>query len=131
MPLYILGPAVVLGIGLIVLLTHLLGFSRAYAFVDEEDARVRWLREWPGDEVREVVLAADRRAALVSTPSGPGVVWALGADTVAKRLTRAEVRRLADGLRIDLPDFTARHLRLRLDRTEAAAWAHRIAGIST
>jgi hypothetical protein len=128
MPLYILGPAVVLGIGLIVLLTHLLGFSRPYVFTDTSDAQARWLREWPSDEVDDVVLSADRHAALVITQAGPGIVWAMGADTVAKRLTRADVRRLEDGLRVDLPDFTARRLRLRLGQSEADDWAQRISG---
>jgi hypothetical protein len=128
MPLHILGPAVVLGIALIVLLTHLLGFSRRYAFATEADARARWLREWPLDDVRAVMIADDRHTALVQTQDGPGVVWALGADTVAKRLSRADLRQIADGLALDFPDFALRHLRLHLSPEEAERWAATIKG---
>ena len=130
MPLEILGPLVVLGIAGIAILTHVMGFSRPYTFADEEDARARWLREYEDDQVTAVTLSHDRHAALIETDHGPGIVWAMGADTAAKRLTAPRLEPRPDGLRLRFRDFTAPAIRLRLDPSEAAIWQDKLKGIA-
>ncbi|MDT8328039.1 MAG: hypothetical protein RQ750_11765 [Roseovarius sp.] len=122
MPLSILLPMVGLGIAGIAVILHLLGLSRAAVLGDEAAARAAWLRECPDRAPRRIILSHDRHAALIETDAGPGVVWAMGADTTARPLKDARIRRTARGLCIDLPDFTAPHIRLRLDPDEAAQW---------
>ncbi|WP_294614274.1 hypothetical protein [uncultured Roseovarius sp.] len=122
MPPSILLPMVGLGIAGIAVILHLLGLSRAAELSDEAAARAAWLREFPGHAPRRAILSHDRRAALIETETGSGVVWAMGADTTARYLDGARIRRTARGLRIDLPDFTAPHIRLRLDPGEADQW---------
>ncbi len=122
MPLSILLPLVACGIIGIAVILHLLGLSRAARLGDAGVAEAAWLREFPDAPPSRVILSHDHHAALIETKSGPGVVWAMGADTTARYLGGARIRRTAKGLRIDLPDFTAPHIRLRLDPDEAAQW---------
>lgn len=118
MPLSILLPMVGAGIAAIAVLLHLLGLSRKAELADEAAARAAWLREFPADTVLCVTLCRDRGAALIGTAQGPGVVWAVGADTAARRLEGARAHRTAEGLSLDLVDFTAPRVRLRLDAEE-------------
>ena len=122
MPLSILGPMVVFGIVGIALLLHLLGMSRPAKLQNDNAARRAWLDEFPDDPPRRVTLSHDRHAALIETPNGTGIVWAMGADTTARRLERARIARTEWGLRIDLPDYTAPHIHLALDPDEAESW---------
>lgn len=130
MPLEILAPLVVIGIAGIALLTHLMGFSVSYTFADEDDARARWLREHTGDEITKVILSHDRHAALIETRHGAGIVWAMGADTVAKRMTRARVEELSHGLCLRFDDFTTPTVSLRLDADEAVIWKAKVKEIA-
>ena len=124
MPLSILGPMVVIGIAGIAILLHLLGLSRTVTLADDTAARAAWDDEFGNeDPARAVTLAHDGHAALIETAMGrPGIVFAMGADTAARYLDGARVTPIADGLRIDLPDFTAPHIKLHLDAGEAARW---------
>ena len=121
MPLEILLAMVVGGIGFIAVALHGLGLSRA-AELTADSARAAWLREFPDSVPTRLLLCQNRRAALVQTAAGPGLVWAIGADTTARFLTGARVARTARGLTVRLPDFTAPRIRLRLDPDEAARW---------
>lgn len=122
MPLQILLPMVVAGIAGIVLLLHLLGRSELARFDDEASARQAWLREYSDAPPTRVILSHDRHAALIETEYGSGVVWPMGMDTTARYLSGADIQRTKDGLRVDLPDFAAPRIRLRLDDDEADLW---------
>ena len=127
MPLQSLLILVAAGIAGIAALLHLLGRSEPLRFDDAGAARRAWQDEFPDRPVTGVVLAANRRAALIETPQGLGLAWPVGADAAARPLSGARVRRRGDGLDIRLPDITAPRIRLRLDDTEAADWQRRIA----
>ncbi len=122
MPLNILLPMVVIGIAGIAALLHLLGLSRALHFADPDSARAAWNREFPDTPALQVILCQNKRAALIDTPDGPGVVWSMGADSTARFLTGARAMRKPDGIALRLPDFTAPNLRLRLDPDETNLW---------
>jgi hypothetical protein len=122
MPLSILLPMVGLGIAGIAGLLHLLGLSQRARLADAAAARAAWLREFPGDVPLAVTLCRDGSAALIATARGRGVVWGVGADTTARYLSGARLSPTRRGLRIDLPDYTAPHIRLTLDANEADAW---------
>ena len=124
MPLSILGPMVVIGIAGIVLLLHLLGLSQSRRFESAAEARAAWDREFGADDPAcAATLSHDGHAALIETQAGRhGIVLPMGADTTARHLDGAKVAPAPGGLRIDLPDFTAPHVRLRLDPDEAARW---------
>ena len=120
MPLSVLIPLVVTGIAGIVLILHLLGLSAPAQLADSAAARRAWLREFPDLPPTGITLTHDRRAAVIETHDGPGVVWTVGADTTARRLTHAEIRRIGDGHELRLADFTAPRVRLSLDADTVA-----------
>lgn len=122
MPLSILLPLVVGGIAGIAVLLHLLGLSAPAVIADETAARRAWLREYPDDPPLRVILCRAGSAALITTARGRGVVWPMGADTTARYLGVAGVRRVRTGLALDLPDYTAPRIRLRLSPEEAQEW---------
>lgn len=123
MPLSILLPLVVFGIAGIVIMLHLLGQSRVAVLASEAEARAAWEREMDDDPARAVTLAHDAHAALIETEAGRhGIVFPVGEDTTARYLDGARVVEVPGGLRIDLPDFTAPHIKLRLDAEEARRW---------
>ncbi|WP_420394877.1 hypothetical protein [Nioella sp.] len=122
MPLHILIILVVGGIGLIALLTHLLGLSRPLHLTSDAEARTAWLRIWPEDTIRATHIAPDGTAALIETDHGPGIVFALGADSCAHRLEGAEIRETPGGLRILFHDFAAPRLDVALDPAARSHW---------
>jgi hypothetical protein len=122
MPLSILLPMVIAGIAGIALLLHLLGLSKPALIADEAHARRAWLREYPDDPPLRVMLCRARSAALIETARGYGVVWPMGADTTARPLAGARLAATGSGLTLDLPDYTAPRIRLRLSPEEAAQW---------
>jgi len=123
MPLSILGPMVVGGIAFIAVLLHLMGLSRRAQFGDTDDVRAAWLAEFPEDRAIAVTLSHDHHAALVETASKRhGIVFPMGADSTARYLNGANARVIKGGLRVDLSDFTAPRIRLKLDPDEAARW---------
>lgn len=125
MPLELLLTLVIGGIAGIALLLHLFGYSRPLTF-DEDSARAHWLRQYPMSRPGTVHLSQDRAAALVETPDGPGLVWAMGADSTAHLLTGATLRTTRRGLRIDLHDFAAPSVRVRLSPEARETWARLI-----
>lgn len=122
MPLSILLPMVIIGIGGIAVLLHILGLTEPARLENEAAARRAWLREFPEDEPTRVALSHDRHAALIATDKGHGIVWPMGADTTARYVTGVQIARTQTGLRLDLPDYTAPHVHLTLDDREAEAW---------
>ena len=122
MPLSILLPTVIIGIAGLTVLLHLLGLSRPASLVDEVAARAAWAREFGDDPATRTILSHDHHAALIETANGNGIVWPMGADMTARYITGAQITRTDKGLRIDLPDYTATHIYLRLDAGEVEKW---------
>jgi len=122
MPLEILLILVFVGITGIVVLLHFLGLSARARFGDKADAARAWAAEFADDPALEVILGRDHHAALITTARAQGIVWPMGADTTARYLTGARIRKTKTGLRIDLPDFTAPHIHLTLAPDEARNW---------
>lgn len=121
MPLHILGPMVVIGVIAIAVLLHLLGLSRQLRF-DDSAARMAWLRHFPDIPVRDVVLAPDGHAALILTPDGPGVVFAMGADSAAKPLSGARLRQSTDSLGFVFDDIGTPRLTLPMPPAQQERW---------
>lgn len=122
MPLSILLPLVVLGIAGIAAMLHLLGYSQTAEIADEDAARRLWVHHFPDDRPRHALLAHDRHAALVDTDRGLGLVWGMGADTVARLLHGADATPCGAGLNIHLHDFSAPSVTLTLTPSEVRDW---------
>ena len=121
---------VIAGIGGIAVLLHLTGHSRPFEIDSEATARREWQRHCPDDDVRAVLIGANRRAALVETARGRGLLWSFGADTTAQQIDRVEVTDRPDGLILRIGSFTAPAVRLRLSPEERALWRARLTGVS-
>lgn len=123
MPLHILGPLVVIGIGGVVLLLHLLGLTAPYRLRDKDTARQAWLREFSEDAPEDILLAANGKAALLRLSGGElGLVIPMGADPSAHSLTGASWHDTPKGLRIDTPDYGAPHFNIELTEAERSQW---------
>ena len=125
MPLYILLVLVVGGIALIALLLHVLGKSRRTR-LSESSARAAWTRHFPDEVARDVTLSQDRHAALIETQDGPGLLWAFGADTVARHLRDFDLKPGPDRLTVIFHDFTAPRVTLSLTGDERPRWQERM-----
>lgn len=129
-PLPILLPVVLLGVGGTVALVHLLGNTPPPRVEDEDTALAR-LREDVGDaEPERVVLTEDRRAALLALTDGRlALVAGIGDSLTTRLLSAALLRRVDtrdDGLRLRLRDPGFPALRLRLATDERDIWAERL-----
>ena len=113
---------VVTGIGGIALILHLIGLSKQRVFDGPEDATDRWLREFPSDDVVGVTVSHRGTAALIQTRRGIGLVWAMGADTAARRLDHYDVEEDGTGIRVTFHDFTAPQVHIALDYAERQHW---------
>lgn len=118
MPLMVLLPLVILGIGGIALLLHLTGHTQNAAVKDTASAQAAWLRHWPRDTPRAVHLSKDM--ALVVCDQGVGLVRPFGMDTVAHFITSMEQR--AETLVIGFDNFAAPSISLNLDQIARDAW---------
>lgn len=127
MPLPILLVLVVGGVAGITLLLHLLGFSRARRF-DPGEARAAWRREHPDCPPGAVHLSQDHCAALIETDAGPGLVWAMGADSAARPIPGARLIPRRGGALLDLGRFDAPRVRLTLTEAQQAEWQAIITG---
>ena len=110
MPLHILGALVFFGIGGVVLLVHLLKMSRADGFADAETARAAFLADFPEAETGEAALTDDRRAAVLATGAGAGLVMRFGAGRLTRLIGPGDVRRIEErpgALRLRLADLGA------------------------
>lgn len=121
MPLPVLLVLVVGGIAAIAVLLHLTGRSQALV-MSPEMALAAWARHFPGDDTVEALVTPDGHAALVLTRQGNGLLWAMGADTVARRLRDFDLIETAEGLTILFHDFTAPRVTLRLDEFQRRRW---------
>lgn len=105
MPLILLLALVTGGIGAIALIVHMTGGSRRRVFASPAEACSAWDREMPDLAARGAELSADGSVALIDLGAGQGLVWSLGADCVARRLTdRTGIHPHGQGLRIAFHD---------------------------
>lgn len=121
MPLEILLILVVGGIAGIAALTWLAGLARPRQ-LDEADARREWARHFPDDMITSVWISHDQRAALVMAEEGPGLLWVMGADTVARHLMDFDLIDEPHGLSVNFHDYTAPAVHLHLDADERLVW---------
>lgn len=133
-PLPILLPIVLLGVGGTVALVHLLGNTPAPR-VEDEDAALARLREDVSDaEASQVVITSDRRAALLALTDGRLALVAGVGDGLATRMLGAaflrRVDRRPDGLRLRFRDPGFPALRLRLDEQVRDTWEERLRALS-
>lgn len=127
MPLSILIPAGVAGLAAIALLLQL--STRApRALPDLETARKIWLRRFPGDPIREVILSHDRHAALILSEEGSGLLWTYRSGTQARRLEDYDLIDEGTALRVIFHDATGTETTLRLDDFERRRWRGLISG---
>ena len=122
MPLEILLILVIGGIVLIAVVLHAVGKS-ARRVMSPEDAREAWNRHFPDDTVTDVTLSGDGHAALIATEQGNGLIWAFGADTVARHLLDYDLIETRKGLQVRFHDYTAPSVTLRLSADERPDWA--------
>jgi len=125
MPLDILLILVIGGIAGIALLTWLAGLAKPRT-LDDAEARSEWERHYPDDTVQSVWVSHDMRAALVMTEQGAGLLWTMGADTVARHLLDFDLIEEPHGLSIDFHDYTAPRVHLHLDADERFVWQNLI-----
>ncbi len=129
MPLQVLLPLVVVGIGAIAMALHLLGLSKPRRFADTDQAIQAWLREAPQSSARDAVLSTDNQAALIALSDGFGLVWCFGADTVARPLGDATYHNTPDALIIRFSDMGAPQAKVNLSDQDREIW-HNTLGIS-
>lgn len=136
-PPEVLAPLVVGGVSFVVVLTWWVGWAEPTEIPSREAAEARYLYDFPDDVVRDVVLADDRRSALLWVDS-PGdaaprvrAVTVLGHHLVVRRLAREQVRALDegdDGLRLKVRDFGGPSVWITLSDPEVrATWRDRLA----
>ncbi|MEQ9694215.1 hypothetical protein [Shimia sp. SDUM112013] len=124
MPLTILIPLVVLGIAGIAILLHLSGLTAPRRFDGVADANAAWLREFPEMPPIETHIDRDNRVAFVRTEQGDGLVWCMGADTVARPLADFDLMDIDGGLEVRFHDFSAPHAVLHLSDLDLPYWKH-------
>lgn len=130
MPLPVLGALVVLGIGGLVLLVHLFGWSKRPQYADDREAAEALLTDYPHASVRAVFLADDRRAALFVLADGVGFAAPFGEGRLTRVIGADDVQRVEDGpggLTIRLNDYTAPRLSVAMkDAAARQAWTTRL-----
>ena len=126
-PLPVLLVLVVVGMGLIVGLTHLLGGSVG-ATLTEAAIRAQLAHDLPGRTATDIGLSSDRRSALVALADGTvAVVFVLGDALVSRRLpARPLLTETAAGLRLRLRDPGCPRITLALPVGAHQRWLSRL-----
>ncbi|HSO48521.1 MAG TPA: hypothetical protein VLQ68_11385 [Rhizobiaceae bacterium] len=111
MPLEFLAIMVAIGLALVIGAVHFSGLSRPARLADADQARARFLLDYPDEAIGEIVLGRDGNAAFISLSAGRiGLVHAMGDRFVTRILERRVVRAVEpDGsgaLVLKLDDFT-------------------------
>jgi hypothetical protein len=131
MNLLVLGPMVALGIALVVFLVHTTGGSKTLVLRDADDARARFLHDYPDLKAHMAVLTHDRDAAVIALEApGFGLIRALGNRFVTRLVDAAAlarpVRMEGTTVEIAMKDFTFPKAQLAFSDAEAARAAARI-----
>jgi hypothetical protein len=135
MPLEFLAAMVVAGLSLVIGAVHLSGLSRPAIVSGPDQARARFLLDFPDENPGEVVISADGRAAFIALAGGrTGLVHAMGDRFLTRILERRSIRavqREPDGvLAVRLDDFTLPAERARFSSAaDAAKVSNWLAGV--
>ena len=124
MPLDILLMLVVGGIAGIAILLHATGRSARKQFTVETAAKA-WSRHFPDDPAGDILLSRSGQAAIVTSASGSGLIWAFGADDVARYLRQFDLRPWQKGLHITFHEYAAPGVWLTLSEDEKRLWTER------
>jgi hypothetical protein len=111
MPLEILAIMVVAGLSLVICAVHFSGMSRPARIASEESARARFLIDYPDEEIGEIAISDDGKAAFIALAGGrTGLVHAIGARYITRILQPQSLREVrcdeSGGLALRLRDFT-------------------------
>ena len=126
MPLEILAIMVVAGLSLVIGAVHFSGMSRPARIVDSQAARARFLIDYPDEEIGEIAISDDGKAAFIALGGGrTGLVHAIGARYVTRILQPQVLREVrcdeSGGLALRLRDFTLPAEHARFTRAGEAA----------
>ena len=126
-PLPVLLVLVVVGMGLIVGLTHLMGGS-IRAQLTETSVRSRLAHDLPSSDVADIVVSTDRRSALAALADGTAaVVFVLGRALVSRRIpARPTLYETATGLRLKLTDPGCPRIDIALPASAHQRWLARL-----
>ncbi|MEP3297147.1 MAG: hypothetical protein ABJO27_11855 [Pseudoruegeria sp.] len=122
MPLTVLLPMVVFGILGIAILLHFLGLSRPMQFNDDASVSKQFHRLNPALSVHNIVKSSAGTAAIVSTSTGPYLIWAFGADCTSHSLMGADIIAVPRGVRVRLNDFASPGPTISLTDSEKPIW---------
>lgn len=111
MPLEYLAIMVVAGLALVIGAVHFSGLSRPAFIAGADQARARFLVDYPDEQPGDIVVSKDGKAAFIALAGGrTGLVHAIGDRFLTRILERRAVRsvqRGSDGvLTLRLDDFT-------------------------
>jgi len=111
MPLEILGPLVVVGIALVVVIVHYSGISRTSGLDHEKQVLRVFNADYPGHNVVECVISTDRSSAfLLSGGKEIGLVESMGDKFITRLLEVGDIKRVERigerGVNIRFADFT-------------------------
>lgn len=122
-----------LGIGGLVLLIHLMGWSKRPQYRDVAAAEQALLTDYPHAQIKQTALADDRRAALFDLAEGVGFAAPFGDGRLTRVLGPDDITKVdeeANGLCLRLTDYTAPRLFMRLDSAEErAVWKTRLSNL--
>ncbi len=124
---------VVFGIAGVVLLVHLTGGSAKVRLNERAIVLDKWHGEFPYISAKNALLDPDYNAALIDLMDGrTGILWAFGNDVVGRVLESGKLGIRKNKLIIDLPDFTAPHLVIRIDDPATRlAWIEKLETVLT
>ncbi|APG48388.1 hypothetical protein [Phaeobacter porticola] len=125
MPLEILVAMVLIGTLAIAILLHMTGRS-APVLMTQERAAQAWHRHDPDSRILKTLPSTNRRAALIETNAGLGLVWCFGADTIARPLLGSHLTNHPKGLRVSFADFATPSVLLHLTEVEKVEWRQHI-----
>lgn len=111
MPLEILGPLVICGIGLTVLAVYFSGISKPAKLAGNAEANALFLRDYSDATVTRTIMLSDKSAAflLLDQDKAVGLVEAMGSGFLTRLLTFndvAEITIKSDLLAVKFNDFT-------------------------
>ena len=133
MPLTVLLPIVVIGIGGIALLLHLMGKSRRLRLTDNGQVAEIWHNQYPNSVITGVHFASGGHHALLETDEGVGLVWSMGVRAACREIPgTAGVKTKGSALIVQPGDYSAPQIKVPLDsEAEAERWMKIIKGDHT
>lgn len=112
----------VVGVAAVIALTWLVGWGERARIASVEAATARFKADFPAANVKEGVVAKDRRVALLDLGDGLGLVTVLGDELVTRKLDARQFTMKRDGgsLVLELPDPTLARVEIAMADDSAA-----------